>query len=270
MKNLKLFCLISNFVFILLFWSCGPNNQDNSASKGDTNISEENKSKPENIQLDLEDPNWQEKIIIKASGLNTYKQVSISVRNKTQDIIELNLKSGLFFVNPSSNQQSLITLESVDNITIQPNATFSKNIISACTNSGKGTPDASTAWPNEVAPKNLDKGIIFYDKNKDLIVNYLKKKNPERYSTEEDQQAFLQVVIWTYLDNDYNDIITFLTTEVYGGNSNNAKSFLDEVYEVAQEMARLIRDTDQQALVTWVKEKSKELLNKTRDRFRLN
>lgn len=270
MKNLKVFCLISNLVFILLFWSCGPNNPDNSASKGDTNLSKENKSIPKRVKLDLEDSNWQEKININASGLNTYKQVSISVRNNTQDIIELNLKSGLFFVNPSSNQQSLITLESVDNIMIQPNETFSKNIISACTNSGKGVPDASTAWPIEAAPKDLDKGIIFYNKNKDLIVNYLKKRNSERFSTEEDQQAFLQVVIWTYLDNDYNDIITFLTTEVFSGNSNNAKSFLDEVYEVAQEVARLIRDADQQALVSWIKEKSKELLNKTRDRLRFN
>jgi hypothetical protein len=39
---------------------------------------------------------------------------------------------------------------------------------------------------------------------------------------------------------------------------------------VAQEIARLIREIDKEALITWVKEKSKELVNKTRDRFRLN
>jgi prephenate dehydrogenase len=65
-------------------------------------------------------------------------------------------------------------------------------------------------------------------------------------------------------------MITFLTNEVYNGNSNNAKSFLDEVYDVAQEIARLIREIDKEALIAWVKEKSKELVNKTRDRFRLN
>jgi hypothetical protein len=65
-------------------------------------------------------------------------------------------------------------------------------------------------------------------------------------------------------------MITFLTNEVYNGNANNAKSFLDEVYDVAQEIARLIREIDKEALIAWVKEKSKELVNKTRDRFRLN
>jgi hypothetical protein len=39
---------------------------------------------------------------------------------------------------------------------------------------------------------------------------------------------------------------------------------------VAQEIARLIREIDKEALIAWVKEKSKELVNKTRDRFRLN
>ena len=84
------------------------------------------------------------------------------------------------------------------------------------------------------------------------------------------QPVFTQVVIWSYLDNDYDNMISFLTNEVYNGNSNNAKSFLDEVYDAAQEIARLIREIDKEALIAWVKEKSKELVNKTRDRFRLN
>lgn len=272
MKKLNLFIALFCFsLFQILILSC------KSDSKKEVSSEESGKSEkvtepvtPERIVLSLEDNDWMDKINITANGLNTYSNLNINIKNNTSNIIEMNLKSGLYFVNPSASEQNLITIENIENITIQPNSSFSKSITSACTNSSKGVPGGSVGWSKDIAPKDLDKGIAFYNENEELIFSYLKKSNPNRFRSEEDRQAFLQVVIWSYLDNDYDNMITFLTNEVYNGNSNNAKSFLDEVYDVAQEIARLIREIDKEALIAWVKEKSKELVNKTRDRFRLN
>ena len=272
MNKLNLFVALFCFsTFQILILSCKPE------PKKEVSSDESGKSEkvtelvsPERIVLSLEDNDWMDKINITANGLKTYRNLNINIKNNTSNIIEMNLKSGLYFVNPSASEQNLITIENIENITIQPNSSFSKSITSACTNSSKGVPGGSVGWSKDLAPKDLDKGITFYNENEELIFSYLKKSNPNRFRSEEDRQAFLQVVIWSYLDNDYDNMITFLTNEVYNGNSNNAKSFLDEVYDVAQEIARLIREIDKEALITWVKEKSKELVNKTRDRFRLN
>ena len=70
----------------------------------------------------------------------------INIKNNTSNIIEMNLKSGLYFVNPSASEQNLITIETIENITIQPNSSFSKSITSACTNSSKGMPGGSEGW----------------------------------------------------------------------------------------------------------------------------
>jgi hypothetical protein len=163
MKKLNLFVALFCFAtFQILILSCIPD------SKKEVSSDESGKSEkvtepitPERIVLSLEDNDWMDKINITANGLNTYSNLNINIKNNTSNIIEMNLKSGLYFVNPSASEQNLITIENIENITIQPNSSFSKSITSACTNSSKGVPGGSVGWSKDIAPQDLDKGIAF-------------------------------------------------------------------------------------------------------------
>ena len=126
-------------------------------------------------------------------------------------------------------------------------------------------PGDDSGWPVADAPKNLDLGLRFIGENDRIISEFLKKKNPEKLGTAAQQKQFKQVMIWSYLGDNYDDMRRMLAQDVFANDISKAEEFLSTVYEDAQELGELMRRRDVASLRAWVAEKSKENLDRLRE-----
>lgn len=135
----------------------------------------------------------------------------------------------------------------------------------ACTNASLRVPGREGDWKWEQAPKDLDKALRFYVKHEQKIGEFLAKKNPEKLSNREQRQAFLQVAIWTYLGDNPEDIIGLLAQEVFHNDIQRARDFFDSVREDASKIAKMLRNRDDEAIKTWLRAATEELLLRGKD-----
>ena len=87
----------------------------------------------------------------------------------------------------------------------------------------------------------------------------LKKKN-SKFSKEENRLLFFQTVIWLHEGGQYLDILNMIAMEVFYGDIKKAKIWLDEIYEEAVELSKMIKERNSKKIKKWIKEKIIKLL----------
>jgi len=192
-------------------------------------------------------------VSVSGNGQGTYTQLEVDVKNLTNKPLYIEINSGLNFNNPNPEAQSLIIIEKIGVVSIQPDESYKKTANSVCTNVKLDIPGKETGWSNSANnDSKIDEILEVYGKYKPAITNWLQKKNPEKFSTEEDQQRFLQVLVWAYTGGQYQEILAMLAKDVYGGDTDKAKHWLDGIYEQARKIADYARDKDYKGLLIYL------------------
>ena len=244
MKNIYLL-LIGSFILA----SCGSSNSTN----------EENK------KIELSDAEYNGATItinqalqkgyvsVSGNGQGTFTHLEVNVKNLTNKPLNIEINSGLNFNNPNPDAQSLIIIEKIGVVSIQPDENFKQITNSVCTNVKLDIPGKETGWSNSSNnDSKIDEILEVYGKYKPEITKWLQKKNPEKFSTEEDQQRFLQVLVWAYTGGQYQEILEMLAKDVYGGDTNKAKQWLDGIYEQARTIVDYVKSKDYKGLLIFI------------------
>jgi hypothetical protein len=192
-------------------------------------------------------------IRVEADGLGTYRQVEYTVANLTSQRLTVRLDAGTCFRNPDATRQNLVTLSDAGERTLAALGACTVTVPSACTNAERAVPGRHQNWSTLQAPLGLDHAIRFYGKHQKAIDGWLAKKNPELFGTAEGRQVFLQLVIWAYLDAQYDDILRMLAGTVFHEDLAKAEVFIKECYESAKEVAQLIKKRDTRAMADWAR-----------------
>lgn len=190
---------------------------------------------------------------VEADGLGTYKEVEYTVANLTSERIRVRLDAGTYFRNPDASRQNLVTLAEAGERALAGRGSCTVRVPSACTNAERAVPGRHQDWSTAQAPLGLDHAIRFYGKHQKAIDGWLAKKNPELFGTAEGRQVFLQLVIWAYLDAQYDDILRMLAGTVFHEDLAKAEAFIKECYESAKEVAQLIKERDTRAMADWAR-----------------
>lgn len=189
-----------------------------------------------------------------AQGTGSYQSIVVSIENLTDDYLVLEVDAGIYFANPDNKAQSLITTQDVPRVKIDPKETVQFTLNSACTDASRRVPATDGPWPEEEAPKALDVALLFYGEHDALISRHLANKNPEQLGTEEQRRHFQQVMIWSYMGNDFDQILNMLTQQVYHNDIARARAWLDHIHAEAQRLASIIRERDNASIKAWVAE----------------
>ena len=105
---------------------------------------------------------------------------------------------------------------------------------------------------NLINDSKIDEILEVYGKYKPQITNWLRKKNPEKFTSEENQQSFLQVLVWAYTGGEYKEILEMLAKDVYGGDINKAKQWLDGIYDQAKLISEYVKNKDYTGLLIYI------------------
>jgi hypothetical protein len=196
-----------------------------------------------------------------ADGLGTYKFINIVLENSSESSISVEIPAGSHFQNPNSEEQSLISSERSEKITLQTGERKTVRLSTFCTNARKLVPSKQSGWVYQPEyAGGLDEVISFYGNYAESIDQWLIKKNPEKFSTKEERLLFFQVVIWSYEGAAYQDIVKMLSQDVFADDIDAAKKWLDEIYKEAVEIAQLIKNKDSEGLKNWSKQKILDIL----------
>lgn len=259
----KYILCLSTILISFQFFSC----KEKDKSEKTTNIEVKTEDTINfNKTFELKEAHAKDLVAIKANGLGTFRELEIFVLNKSAHDLKLNVPSGLFFENPDSNAQSLLTCKKIGNIEIKQNDSFKLKIASVCTNVQLHIPGFLKNWkfiPNYKG--GIDEILSFYGNHEFAINTWLKKKNPEKFETETQRQLFLQVVIWAEEGGNYAQILAMLKNDVFQGDINKAKEWLDSIYNEAREIAGFIKKKDSEGLKKWCKKAISDILPKKQD-----
>lgn len=157
----------------------------------------------------------------KVKGLNTYRKISVELRNNGSSEKKISIPCGTYFENGNSNEQSLVVLFE-ETFTIDAGSVRNVELITACMDASKASPSGHTNWTIE-NDKGLGDLIRFYHFNRPTIALMT---NPEYHSTEEKQQSFLQMAVWAYYDCDEDKIVDFATKYMFEGERELAQEFV--------------------------------------------
>lgn len=263
MKAAVLFQLTPVMLALLLI-GCGGTIQTGEDNENSTRPESRRESLLTKFKGSLEDAIDQRLVKIQGNGKNTYRELDVTIENISDIPLDIEVDAGTFFDNPKSRSQNLILLDDVS-LSLRPGESETKTMSSACCNAGYSVPGDDSGWPVADAPKNLDLGLRFIGENDRIISEFLKKKNPEKLGTAAQQKQFKQVMIWSYLGDNYDDMRRMLAQDVFANDISKAEEFLSTVYEDAQELGELMRRRDVASLRAWVAEKSKENLDRLRE-----
>lgn len=210
-------------------------------------------------------------IKISANGRDTYSELNVVIENLTETKLSLDVNAGLYFINPDTSKQNLITFNALGSVTLEPYSSFDRDIRSVCTDAGLGIPSNDRNWEyNLNYSGGLDEAIAFYSKYQSTINTYLMKKYPEHLGDEKKIQAFSQVVIWAYTKGDYSRMVYLLKKTFFRSNPNLVDEWLSAIYKEAKEIAQLIEDQDldsiKKLLNDWYNEEGKETLNEAKEK----
>lgn len=217
---------------------------------------------------------------VTASSHGTYREVEYTVVNVSRERIKVRFDAGMYFQNPNSMAQNLVTLQDLGEFSLTSSRSKTVRVASACTNADLAVPGVMGSWSSGDAPLGIDHAVRFYGKHQKTVDKWLAKKNPELFGTADGRQVFLQLVIWAYLDAQYDDILRMLAGTVFKDDLAKAEDFIQQSYESAKEIARLIKERDTRAMAAWarkaiaenvdadaIREKGRGLWRGVRDRF---
>lgn len=187
------------------------------------------------------------------NGQGTFTKIGVIIQNNLAQQLNLEVRGGLYFKNPKSAEQSLLTVEEIGKIQIAANDKYQQIIPTVCTDVQLEIPGKERNWSSaENKDGTIDEILTFYSKYKSQITGYLERKNPEKFQTPTDQHQFLQVLVWAYSGGSYNQILQMLSKDVYGNDIERAKRWLDGVYEEAAAMAQFIKEGDFKGLADYL------------------
>jgi polyhydroxyalkanoate synthesis regulator phasin len=199
-------------------------------------------------------------IQVSANGLGTFRKIQVDIQNKSETNINLILPAGIYFKNPDHKSQSLITGRKEGLVLLTKDEKIQVEIPSYCTNVNQSIPSNQPNWEYiENYDGGLDEVIEFYGSHEKEINRWLIKKNV-KFSKEENRLLFFQTVIWFHEGGQHAAILNMLKNEVFNGDLNQAKLWLDEVVNDAKEMADLVRNKDNNELKQWLKKKMTQML----------
>jgi len=257
---------------LITFQICSCNYEENKSEKN-TSI-EIKKEDTINYKrtFDLKEAYYNDLISISANGLGTYRKIEILILNKTPHDLKISTPSGLFFENPDSSAQSLLTCKKIGNIDIKTKDSFKITIASVCTNINLHIPGFLKNWKFvENYNGGIDEILSFYGDHEFTINAWLKKKNPEKFETEPQRLLFLQVVIWAEEGGNYAQILGMLKNDVFNGDIHEAKVWLDSIYKEAKEIGDFIKKKDSEGLKKWCEKAISDILpNKQELKKKLN
>jgi hypothetical protein len=255
----KMRTLITAMIVGLSFmYGCGDGN-DNNNSVNDNLPKKENipdSSKVYSLKAAVDS----QYITVEGEGMGTYRQIKVNMVNQTNYPIKIDVPAGLFFINPDSSAQSLITAISLSVITLQPKEAVTHIIPSYCTNASQHSPGILKGWKfSHNYNGGLDEAIAFYGEYQSGIDAWLQKKNPEKFDTEEKRRLFFQVVIWYHEGGSYAQISELLSKDVFGNDILKAKQWLEEIDKEAQELAKIIKYKNIDEIKKWIKDRLSDL-----------
>lgn len=191
---------------------------------------------------------------ISADGLGTFTKINIVINNHTQKSINLIINGGILFKNPDPTAQSLIVIDKIGDITIDSKNTFDQVVRTVCTDVSLNVPGKNKNWQaiNNNNNESIDEILMAYAKYKEQITAWLKRKNPSKFKTEEDQHRFLQILVWAYKGGDYNQILNMLAKDVYNGDLTKAREWLDGLYEQAVQITSYVKQNDYKGLLVYL------------------
>ncbi len=211
---------------------------------------------------ELRDAIAEDIVSITADGLGTFRRIKVKIQNKTNRTLRIKIPAGLYFINPITEEQSLITADNLDTIEFQANENKSIEVNSFCTDVRQKVPGKLNDWLYEKNYKGgLDEVIRFYGNHETLINEWLKSKN-EKFAQEENRLIFYQLIIWLHEEGEYSQILLMLGNDVFKNDINAAKEWLDEIYEDAKELALIIKSRDKDKIKSWLKSQITALLQK--------
>jgi hypothetical protein len=199
-------------------------------------------------------------IEVQGEGMGTYRQIKVHIKNITAEEIQLHIPAGLYFINPDSASQSLITAISLPDLTLMPSKENTQVLPSYCTNASQHIPGTLTGWKfSHNYSGGLDEAIEFYGNYQTGIDGWLQKKNPEKFATDDSRRLFFQVVIWYHEGSNYAQISNMLSKDVFGNDIKKAKQWLDEINKEAKQLAEIIKYKNTEEIKKWIKERLSDL-----------
>jgi len=255
----KMRTLITAMIVGLSFmYGCGDGN-DNNNSVNDNLPKKENipdSSKVYSLKAAVDS----QYITVEGEGMGTYRQIKVNIVNNTNYPVKIDVPAGLFFINPDSSAQSLITATALSDLKLAPSQESSQVIPSFCTNASQHIPGSLKGWKFSHNYKGgLDEAIEFYGNYQTGIDGWLQKKNPEKFDTEDKRRLFFQVVIWYHEGGNYAQISSLLSKDVFGNDIQKAKQWLDEINNEAQQLAKIIKYKNTEEIKKWIKERLSDL-----------
>jgi hypothetical protein len=188
------------------------------------------------------------------NGLGTYRNAELIIENLTSMDIKIKLPAGLYLENPDASSQSLLTAIEKDDIQVGGSSTYTISIPTFCMDVSRSIPGRNRNWnlpDNYRGP--LDEVIKFYGNFQDQINAWLKKKNPNKFSSQESRLRFFQIVVWCATRGGYPQIVSMIARDVFGNDIEKAKEWLSDVYTDARELADIINRQDRNAFLNWIK-----------------
>ena len=192
-------------------------------------------------------------IKVSADGMGTFQNIRVNIESITQGEINLSVPAGIYFENPDISSQSLITAKEGGKVKLDKFGKTDFEVATFCTDVRKSVPAKLPNWNfNANYSGGLDVVIRFYGSHERSINAWLEKKN-EIFSQEENRLMFMQVVIWFYEEGEYKAILQMLAQHVFKNDIERAKLWLDGIHAEAQELSRIIKNRDGDALEQWLK-----------------
>jgi hypothetical protein len=193
-------------------------------------------------------------ISTQGNGRGTFREVELVINNNTSIPIKLSIDAGMYFENPDPASQSLLSALDLGNLTIEGGVQLKKSIPTFCTDATRSIPSYNLNWN---LPSNyngpLDEMILFYGKFQNEINTWLKKKNPNKFSTRESRLRFFQIVIWCANNGNYTRIASMLAQDVFGNDINRANVWLNDIYSEANQLAQIILRKNNNEFLIWIK-----------------
>jgi hypothetical protein len=192
-------------------------------------------------------------IKVSADGMGTFQNIRVNIESITQGEINLSVPAGIYFENPDISSQSLITAKEGEKVKLDKFGKTDFEVATFCTDVRKSVPANLPNWNfNANYSGGLDEVIRFYGSHERSINAWLEKKN-EIFLQEENRLMFMQVVIWFYEEGEYKAILHMLAQHVFKNDIKRAKLWLDDIQAQAKELARMIKNRDDEALEQWLR-----------------
>ena len=177
-------------------------------------------------------------IDLRAVSNGTYKSIEIEIQNFGDSSTTIHFPPGGIFLNLNKKEQNLAILY-YDKIEVNPNEKKYLSLHTACANPDRIVPKKGrTTWDFSYDRK-LSELLIYYVQNQSMIEMLTGK---EYHTTFEKRHNFLQMCVWVYYDAEKDQIVDFATKNLFNGNKEQAKAFVDLFYPIAVNFIKVYKN----------------------------